>query len=45
MITPYCWVVDIGIGLHTGFKSPLFVNEKVKSLTEKLMIERHYYNA
>ncbi len=36
MIMPYCWVVDIGIGLYTGFKSPLFVNEKVKSLTEKI---------
>ncbi len=36
MLTPYGWVVALGIGLYTGFKSSLFVNEKVKSLTEKI---------
>ena len=35
MLMFYGWVVALGIGLCTGFKSSFFVNEKVKSLTEK----------
>ncbi len=36
MLTPDVWVVAIGTGLYTEFKSSFFVNEKVKSLTEKI---------
>ncbi|TMP07598.1 hypothetical protein CWC11_06070 [Pseudoalteromonas sp. S3178] len=36
MLTPYGWVVAVGIGLLVGFGASLYVNEKAKKITENL---------
>tara|TARA_B100001063_G_C16742272_1_gene545448 strand:+ start:628 stop:1647 length:1020 start_codon:yes stop_codon:yes gene_type:complete len=36
MLTPFGWVVAVGIGLLVGFGASLYVNEKAKKITENL---------
>ena len=36
LLTPFGWVVAIGIGLLVGFGASLYVNEKAKKITENL---------
>ena len=36
LLTPFGWVVAVGIGLLVGFGASLYVNEKAKKITENL---------